>query len=221
MSRGAALDRAFFARDATVVAPELVGKLLLRTDDGLVARVVEVEAYRWDDPACHAYRGRTTRNAPLFGPPGHAYVYFVYGMHWCLNVATGPEGSGEGCLLRAAEPLEGLARMRARRFGDPNGAVARRSDKELLRGPARLAQAFGLDGAWSGVAVSGSGRDLPGGQPADHPGLVCFADDGDRPAVTATPRTGVAAAEELPWRFVADDSPWASPYRPHRRAVRG
>lgn len=199
------LDREFFARPATEVAPDLLGKLLVRRDDGLLARIVETEAYLQSDPACHAYRGATARNAPLFGPPGHAYVYFTYGMHWCLNTSTGPPGHGQGCLLRAAEPLEGLALMRSRR--------GPRSDRDLLRGPARLAQAFGLDGAWSGwdLCAGGDAGDL----------LLYLADDGLRPEVEATPRTGVAAGADLPWRFVVPDSRWASPYKRHRRAPRG
>lgn len=191
------LERAFFARPAPQVAPDLLGKLLVRADDGLVARLVEVEAYTQDDPACHAHRGRTARNAPLFGPGGHAYVYFTYGMHWCLNAATGPPGQGQGCLLRAGEPLAGLSVMRARRGGRP--------DRELLRGPARLAQAFGLDGGWSG-------RDLCGGGP------LLVADDGDLPRVQAGPRVGVSTAADRPWRFVVAGSPWASPYKRHPRA---
>lgn len=192
------LDREFFARQATQVAPELVGKLLVREDEGLVARIVEVEAYLQDDPACHAFRGETARNAPLFGPPGHAYVYFTYGMHWCMNTVTGEAGHGQGVLLRAAEPLEQLELMRSRR-----GAA---KDRELLRGPARLAQAFGLDGSWSGA-------DLCSG------GVLYVADDGERPKVVATPRTGVAAGADTPWRFVVPASPWASPYKRHPRPV--
>lgn len=206
VSERTALSRSFFARAADEVAPELLGKLLLRADEELVARVVEVEAYTEDDPACHGHRGRTERNAPLFGPPGHAYVYFVYGMHWCLNVATGVDGRGEGCLLRAAEPLEGLDRMRRRRFGEDG---RRRSDRELLRGPARLAQAFGLDGSWSGVDLC---------EPKGGTHGLGLAEDGELPAVTATPRTGVAAAAGVPWRFVVPDSPWVSPYKRHKRA---
>lgn len=192
------LVREFFARPAPTVAPELVGKLLVRADDCLVARIVETEAYTQEDPACHGHRGPTTRNAPLFGPPGHAYVYFTYGMHWCCNTATGSVGRGEGVLLRAAEPLEGLDRMRARR--------GRVSDRDLLRGPARLAQAYGLDGSWSGT-------DLCAGGP------LYLADDGTTLPVAAGPRVGVATAADIAWRFVADGSLWASPYKRHPRAT--
>ncbi|HEY8339053.1 MAG TPA: DNA-3-methyladenine glycosylase [Egibacteraceae bacterium] len=193
------LGRDFFARPAPEVAHDLVGKLLVRTDEGLVARLVEVEAYMEHDPACHAYGRRTDRVAPLYGPAGHAYVYFSYGMHWCLNTATGQPGRAEGCLLRAAEPLAGLELMRARRGG------AR--DRDLLRGPARLAQAFGLDGSWSG-------RDL-----CEDPRVpLGYFDDGARPTVVATPRTGVSVAADVPWRFVAAGSAWVSPYKRSPRA---
>lgn len=194
----ARLGRDFFARPAPEVAADLVGVLLVRAGDRLVARIVETEAYMQHDPACHAYRGRTARNEPLWGPAGHAYVYFSYGMHWCLNVSTGTPGHAQGCLLRAAEPLRGLERMRARR-GD-------RPDRELLRGPARLAQAFGLDGSWSG-------RDLcaPGGE-------LYLAADGPGAGVVAGPRVGIAVGADTPWRFTAAGSPWASPYKRSPRA---
>jgi DNA-3-methyladenine glycosylase len=194
------LPRSFFTRPAIEVAPDLVGKLLVRHDDGLVARLVEVEAYMQHEPACHAHRGRTPRTAPLYGPGGHAYVYFSYGMHWMLNIATGPAGSGQGCLLRAAEPLEGLDCMRRRR-----GGVA---DRDLLRGPGRLAQAFGLDRDWSG-------RDVCGRDP-DHP--LGLADDGDRPEIVNGPRVGVSQAADLPWRYRAAGSPWISSYKRSPRA---
>lgn len=194
------LDRSFFARPATTVAPELVGKLLVRADDGIVARLAETEAYMAHDPACHAYGRRTPRNEVLYGPAGHAYVYFNYGMHWCLNIATGQDGSAEGCLLRAAEPLEGLGLLRERR----NGA----RDRDLLRGPGRLGQAFGLDGSWSGRDVCGDGP-------------LFLADDGQRPPVVAGQRVGVSRAADLPWRFVVPGSPWVSAYKRSPRAQPG
>jgi DNA-3-methyladenine glycosylase len=194
------LDRAFFARAAPEVARALVGKLLARPDEGLVARIVEVEAYMQHDPACHAHNRRTPRLEPLYGPPGHAYVYFTYGMHWCLNTATGSEGSAEGCLIRAAEPIEGLERMRERR-----GGIV---DRDLLRGPARLAQAFDLDGSWSG-------RDLCA---VDAP--LHLADDGHRVEVATGPRVGVSRAADWPWRFLDPTSRFVSPYSRSPRAPR-
>lgn len=191
------LERDFFGRPAPTVARALIGKLLVRKDDGIVARIVETEAYTRHDPACHAHPGPTARNAPLYGPPGHAYVYLSYGMHWCLNTATGPVGVGQGCLLRAAEPLRGLDVVRSRRRGV--------RDRELLRGPARLAQAFGLDGSWSGLDLCDSGP-------------LRLVDDGYRPTVTAGPRVGVSKAADWPWRFWVPDSPWVSAYKRNPRA---
>lgn len=191
------LSRDFFARPALEVARELVGKLLVRADDGLIARIVEAEAYTGDDPASHAYGGLTVRNAPLWGPPGHAYVYRSYGVHWCLNTSTDSDGVAGGCLLRAAEPLGGLVTMRLRR-----GGVL---DRDLLRGPGRLGQAFGLDGSWSG-------RDLCDGAP------LGLADDGVGPPVEAGPRVGVGRAADRPWRFMVPGNPWVSPYKRSPRA---
>ncbi len=197
------LPRAFFARESLEVAPDLIGKLLCKPAEGLVARIVEAEAYRQDDPACHAFRGQTARNAVLFGRPGHLYVYFTYGMHWCANVATGPEGVGQGVLLRAAEPLAGLELLRVRRTREGREAPP---DRDLLRGPARLAQAFGLDRAADGLDLCASDA------------LLQLVDDGCRPPLTAGPRVGVAAAPDLPWRWTWTASPHVSPYTRHPRA---
>jgi DNA-3-methyladenine glycosylase len=193
------LEREFFARPAPEVAADLLGKLLLRADEGLVARIVETEAYTDEDPASHTFRGQTPRNAPMFGPPGHAYVYFTYGMHHALNCVAGPDGVGQGCLLRAAEPLDGLDLIRSRR-----GAS---SDRDLLRGPGRLAQGYGLD-------RSHSGMDLCDGGP------LYLADDGaPRPQVMTGPRVGITQAADLPWRFWVADSPYVSAYKRHPRAT--
>lgn len=202
--RARRLGATFFTRPAPVVARELVGALLVRADDGIVVRLVETEAYMQEDPACHAHRGLTTRNQPLWGAGGHAYVYFTYGMHWCLNTTTGPQGHAQGVLLRAAEPLEGCDVMQRRR-GDVR-------PRDLLRGPARLTKALGIDGSWSG-------RDLcvdrdPGAGGSD----LYLAGDGATPEVVATARTGVARGADLPWRFVARGSRWVSPYKRSPRA---
>lgn len=196
----AVLHRAFFARHAVTVARDLVGKILCRRDLGLMARVVEVEAYTEDDPACHAYGRRTARNAPLWGPPGHAYVYRSYGIHWCFNVATGSDGVAQGCLIRAAQPLAGQDLMRRRR------PVRRETD--LLRGPAKLCQAFDVSGELSGA-------DLCDG------GVLAFGDDGVAPEVVDGPRVGVSVAADWPWRFYVPGSPWVSSYRRSPRALHG
>lgn len=195
------LGRDFFARDALTVARALVGALLVRPDEGLVARIVETEAYTADDPACHAYRRRTERNAPLWGPPGHAYVYRSYGVHWCLNVATGSDGAPEGCLLRAAEPLAGMAAFRRRRGPKP-------TERDLLRGPGRLGQAFGLDGRHSGRDLCVEGAPLR------------LASDDATPQVVTGPRVGVSQAADHPWRFHEQGSRWVSAYSRSPRAPR-
>ena len=191
---GRRLSRGFYARDSRVVAPELLGKVLVRRTPGapeLAARIVEVEAYCGaEDAGSHAFRGRTPRNATMFGPAGHLYVYFTYGMHWCANVVTGEEGVATAVLLRAAEPLRGVDVMRSRR------AAARR-DRDLCSGPAKLCQAFGITGEHDGV-------DLLSG------GLVIL-DDGTRPPddPLVTTRIGLSPGrgDEHPWRFAVPGDP--------------
>ena len=133
--------RSILAADAADVAPLLLNKLLVHGE--CIGRIVEVEAYREDDPASHTFRGRTARNAVMFGPAGHLYVYFTYGMHHCANVVTGSEGHGAAVLLRAVEPVAGIEVMRARRGGRP----------QLADGPAKLCQAFGIGPEHNGVDV--------------------------------------------------------------------
>ena len=183
------LHRAFFTRDTLTVARELLGRRLVRVLDGarLSGRIVEVEAYVGDgDQACHASRGRTRRNATMFGPPGHAYVYFVYGMHHCFNVVTEREGYPAAVLIRALEPLEGLDMMRARRDGRP--------DVQLTSGPARLCQALGIDRRFDGADLCA-------------PDVLLFIEeDAGVPdeAVATGPRIGVrgdAVALSAPWRL--------------------
>lgn len=189
-ARGRTLPRAFYDRDALELAPELLNKLLVRTDDGprLAARIVEVEAYRGaDDPGSHAFRRRTPRNATMFGPPGHLYVYLSYGNHWCMNVVSGPGERPHAVLLRAAAPLAGVDTMRDRR-------VAARRDRDLCAGPGRLGQAFGVDRALDGL-------DLVRGE-------IRIVDDGvsppTRPGVSR--RIGLAAGkgEDFPYRFYVE-----------------
>jgi DNA-3-methyladenine glycosylase len=191
VARARRLRRAFYRRDPRVVAPELLGKVLVRGD--LAARIVEVEAYCGAiDPGSHAYRGMTRRNATMFGPAGGLYVYFTYGMHWCANAVCGEVGEGVAVLLRAAEPLRGVEEMRGRR------PKARR-DRDLCRGPARLCQAFGLDGAHDGA-------DLP---TADR-GVTIVDDGTPAPLATVTTRIGLTAGAEHPWRWCAAGDPHLS-----------
>jgi DNA-3-methyladenine glycosylase len=176
-----------------VVAPDLLGRLLVRRlpDVTLVGRIVECEAYQEDDPASHSFRGLTSRTEVMFGPPGRLYVYFTYGMHYCMNVVTGAEGEGSAVLLRAVEPLEGLDWMRARR-----GVEGVRA---LCRGPARLTQAYGVGRAENGVDLV-DGRDL----------LIAAGRAVAPDLVGAGPRIGIRLATDRPWRFFELGSPFVS-----------
>jgi DNA-3-methyladenine glycosylase len=179
----AVLPRRFYARDALVVAPALVGATLVRREaEGEIGGViVEVEAYHGAlDPASHAHRGPTPRNRVMFGPPGHAYVYFVYGMHHCVNVVTGPVGEAQAVLLRAVAPSVGLARWRERR---PDLPLDRAGS-----GPGRLARALGLTRADDGLDLLG----------AD---LFLRPRRGPAPPLARGPRIGIRLAREDPWRF--------------------
>ena len=181
---GKVLPRAFYRRDSREVAVELLNKVLVGAD-GRSGRIVEVEAYCGSiDPAAHTYRGKTARNATMFGPPGMMYVYFTYGMHWCCNTACGEVGEGIGVLLRALAPLTGLEAMRAAR------PKARR-DRDLCSGPARLTQAMGIAGKQDGIdLVSGAGG-------------YWIVDDGTAPPSepVVTGRVGVSRAAEENWRW--------------------
>lgn len=200
------LDRAELAADVVEAAVRLLGCTVeADTADGTVAvRLVEVEAYRGaDDPASHSYRGRTARNNVMFGPPGHLYVYFVYGIHFCANVSCLPDGEAGAVLMRAGEVVSDTAVARARR------PTARR-DAELARGPARLAALLGLDRALNGVDVTSASSPvrLRAGAPVD-PALV-----------RAGPRVGVAAGVDTPWRFWIAGSTAVSDYRARTRSRR-
>ncbi len=193
------LTRAELAGDAVVLAPRLLGCVLVSTtDDGPVAvRITEVEAYRGaDDPASHAFRGLTRRNAVMFDEPGHLYTYFVYGMHWCANVVTGPPGSPSAVLLRAGDVVAGAQLAATRR----SPATAR---QHLARGPAGLASVLGLRAAENGLDVCSvaSAVTIRRGN-LTPPG-----------SVRSGPRVGVGAAQERPWRFWEDGAASVSAYR--------
>jgi DNA-3-methyladenine glycosylase len=182
--RARPLTRSFYRRDVRAVAPALLNKVLVH--GRRAARIVEVEAYLGaDDAASHAFRGRTARNAVMFGPPGHLYVYFTYGMHWCANVVCSDDGVAQAALLRAAVPLAGLDEMRAARGGI-------RRDRDLCRGPARLCQALGL-------SREHDGADLVDGPPG---GVYLLDDDVAPPAEpSVSTRIGLRAGADLPLRW--------------------
>jgi DNA-3-methyladenine glycosylase len=214
------IPRNFFARPSVEVAPDLLGCVLEHeTADGLVAvELTEVEAYAGrSDPASHAYRGKTARNAVMFGPPGHAYVYFTYGMHFCVNmVCLGEAGSASAVLLRAGRIIAGEGLARARRTRGP-AAIAPR---DLARGPARLCQALAIDRSQDGADVVSAGSPLRMLSGAGHPARSAVLAVGNGlPApsrrIVTGPRVGVSSAAEIPWRFWYDGDPTVSVYRPH------
>jgi DNA-3-methyladenine glycosylase len=171
------LGRWFFARGVHTVARELIGATLLFR--GVGGRIVELEAYHHTDPAAHSYGGRTERNAVMFGPPGYAYVYRSYGIHWCLNFVCEEEGSASAMLIRALEPLEGLATMRRRRHVT--------EERLLCSGPGRLCQALGITGRRNGL-------------PLNEPPFELYART-EKVAVVNGPRIGITKAAEKPWRY--------------------
>jgi len=198
-----------------MVARELLGKLLVRREGRrlLAGRIVEDEAYLGaEDPAAHAYAGRTPRNAVLFGPPGHAYVYFIYGNHYCLNVSCMPEGLGEGVLFRAMEPVAGIEAMaQARgldiptlapgaRMGHPGFSLRPSQLRLISSGPGRIAQALGI------TRERDNGKDL-----TSRRSDLWFAEDGYRPdKIIATPRIGITKAMDEPLRFIMAGNPYVS-----------
>jgi DNA-3-methyladenine glycosylase len=195
----AALPRTFFDRPSLVVARDLLGRDFEHR--GVAVRLTEVEAYAGpDDQASHAYRGITPRTAVMFGPPGHLYVYFSYGMHWCANVVCGPDGTAGAVLLRAGEVVRGLGVARSRR------SVAR-SDVELARGPARLTAALGIGRDHDGADLCRDGATvrLTPGKPVPES------------AVAYGPRVGLTKAVDMPWRMWVAGEPSVSTYKPGAR----
>ncbi len=205
------LSRNFFARDTRIVAQELLNALLVKQEaDGtlLAGRISETEAYLHDDPACHAFRGKTPRNAAMFGEPGHAYLYFTYGMHYCFNAVTEPEGIAGAVLVRALEPLTGGERMAENRglieTFEPNSESERiKRAKYLCGGPAKLCRAFGL-------SLVENETDLT------QTDFLWIARNAERfplpseDAILSTPRIGISLAQDKLWRYTLKDERFAS-----------
>jgi DNA-3-methyladenine glycosylase len=237
------MPREFFARPSVPVAPDLLGCVLEhQTEAGLVAvELTEVEAYAGaSDPASHAYRGKTARNAVMFGPPGHAYVYFTYGMYFCVNLVCLGNGSASAVLLRAGRVIEGEELARARRTGVPRGVRGARGGRgdgesprasgqsprekkaipfrDLARGPARLCQALDIDRSLDGADVCVPDSPLR----MRWPDASTTARSVDR-KILSGPRVGISVAAEVPWRFWVEGEPTVSAYRPavprHRKLV--
>ena len=187
----ALIRREFFARSVHAVAPDLIGATFLV--NGVGGRIVEVEAYHHTDPAAHSFGGLTERNAVMFGPPGFVYVYRSYGIHWCVNFVCEPDGSASAVLIRAIEPLEGIATMRRRR--------GLRDVRLLCAGPGRVCEALGISQAHNGLAL-------------DAPPFELRCRNG-KVAIAVGPRIGITKAAELPWRYGLKGSPYLSkPFRP-------
>jgi DNA-3-methyladenine glycosylase len=198
------LPRAFFDRPATEVAPDLLGCVFWSASRaGRVAvRLVEVEAYEGTlDPASHSYRGRTARNAVMFGPPGHAYVYFTYGMHYCVNLVCHRPGDATAVLLRAGQVIEGGTLAAERRGGQ--------RERDLARGPGRLCQALGIDRSLDGTDACAAGSRLGIGPAPESVGPA---------AISAGPRVGITKAADFPLRFWLDGDKYVSAFKGARPA---
>jgi DNA-3-methyladenine glycosylase len=200
------LPRDFFDRPSVAVAPDLLGCLLSHeTAEGLVTvRLTEVEAYMGEaDPASHAFRGRTARNAVMYGPPGHAYVYFTYGMHFCVNLVCQPEGHASAVLLRAGQVVDGVPLAAARRSQRSRPAAVHR-ERDLARGPALLCEALGIDRSQDGADVctpTSPLRALARPEPVPAAGI------------SSGPRVGISRAADVAWRFWITGDPAVSAYR--------
>jgi DNA-3-methyladenine glycosylase len=206
------LPREFFARPSLEVAPDLLGCVISHeTAEGRVAvMLTEVEAYDGEnDPASHAYRGRTARNAVMFGPPGHVYVYFTYGMHFCMNLVCQPTHGASAVLLRAGRVMDGVALAAARRSGRAPRAAVREVD--LARGPARLCEALDVDRSHDGADAA---------DPASPLRALAAPEPVPAAGISRGPRVGVSRAADVPWRFWITGDPAVSPYRAYapRRA---
>lgn len=199
MNRPELLPLSFYTRSTLEVARDVIGKILVHRYRGRVrsGRIVEAEAYT-DDPASHAHRGLTRRNGVMFGPAGVAYVYFIYGMYYCFNIVTEREGTPGAVLIRALEPLEGIDAMRRRR--------SVRSVHQLANGPGKLCEAMAIGRRHSGMSLLEDG--------------LFLVDDGFvPPTIRQTPRIGIRAAADRPWRFILDGHPCVTPSKLNRHVV--
>src|SRR5687767_5451652 len=192
------LPRDFYDRDTVEVARDLLGCVLTHEVGGeiLAGVIVETEAYGPDDPANHAYRGPTSRNAVMFGPPGNAYVYRIYGIHWCVNAVTRGEGSGEAVLIRALQPIAGIETMRRNR-----GLPESTDDRQLCRGPGSLCRALAITGELNGADLT-------------QPPLMILRGAASEIVSVETSRIGISQAAERPWRFLIAGNAYVS--RPPR-----
>ena len=194
------LSRSFYQNDIHSIAVDLLGCRLVRyigKDSFLIGRIVETEAYKQkNDPASHSYKGKTKRNEVMFGEPGHLYVYFTYGMHFCCNVVCGPAGQGDAILIRALEPLEGIDEMMKRRFGQ----LSNKKDQyhNLTNGPAKLCKAFG-------IGRSENGLDLCGKNIWIEKETIYLSEQ-----IGRSTRVGIKQGKEFPWRYYIKDNPWVS-----------
>ena len=187
------LGKQFFAQPTVELAKALLGKYLVYGE--LKGKIVETEAYLYkDDPACHASRGMTPRNKPMFGPAGTLYVYFIYGMHYCMNVVSGKVGEGEAVLIRAVEPISGLDRMRERRGKDHRAAI-----ESLCNGPGKLTQAFGITKEHNNLSLLD--------------GELRIHDSREKPDIESSKRIGLTVGKELELRFFIKGNRFVSAYK--------
>ena len=198
-SRLAPVPRTFFNPSAAIVAPRLLGHFLVRqTSEGtMTSLIVETEAYVIDDPACHGYGGESARNRSMYGPPGRAYVYFIYGVYWCVNAVCRPKGIAEAVLIRAVEPVAGIDLMRKRR------PVAH--DKQLTNGPGKLCTALAINRTLDGADLCDAPSPLWIARNPDHKKLLL-----DKGPMITTTRIGITKAAHLPLRFYLSGSAWVS-----------
>lgn len=191
----------FYTQGTLTVAKDLLGKIFIRQTGTMTlsGKIVEVEAYLRNDPACHAYRGMTERNRAMFNAGGHLYVYFTYGMHYCANIVTNKKGIGEAVLIRAVEPMEGIDRMMKNRFGRVDRHLKGDGRLKILAdGPAKFAQAFGLTKEQNGVSLLGDEM------------YICEGENVRRSMIVSTTRIGISAGQEKKWRFYIKGNPWVS-----------